>query len=88
MAQGLQAQMETGTILSQAAPQFLCPEGFGQDSWSRSAGPTCAHKCFSTHGKSALSRLYLGIESCDTGLALGYTSHLIFPYMHGYDAIC
>ena len=26
----LWVQMETGRVLSQAAPQFLCPEGSGQ----------------------------------------------------------
>jgi len=51
VAQGqLRAQTETGRILSQTAPQFLCPEG---SIWSRNVrssnvGLTCALKSVST----------------------------------------
>ena len=36
----LQVQTETGRILPQADPQFLCPEGSGQVPLSSSGGPT------------------------------------------------
>ena len=45
MAQGqLWAQMETGGLLSWAAPGFLCPEGSGWVPLSSSGGPTCTHR--------------------------------------------
>ena len=66
------AQMETGSILSQAAPHFLFPEGSRWVPLSRSGGLTCAHRLVSTPGRPALSwRWYLGMEHCGTGLALG-----------------
>jgi hypothetical protein len=72
VAQGLlKVQVETGRILSQAASRFLCPGGSGQVPWSRSGGPTCAHRCVSTPGRPALSWCYLGMESCGTGSAPG-----------------
>ena len=63
----LQAQMETGSILTQAAPQFLCPESSRWVPLSRSGGLTCAHSLVSTPGKPTLSRRYLRLESCVTG---------------------
>jgi hypothetical protein len=63
--------METGRILYQAAPQFLCPEIFGQVTLSTSGGPTCAHRLVSTPGRPALSWNYLSMDLCGIGSALG-----------------
>jgi hypothetical protein len=63
--------METGRILSQAAPWFLCPEGSRWVSLSRSVGLTCAHGCVCTPRTPALSLWYLGMEHYGTGSALG-----------------
>lgn len=53
----LWVQMETGRILSQAAPPLLSPEVSGWVPQSRSVGLTCAH---SIPGRPALSWRYLG----------------------------
>jgi hypothetical protein len=65
-------QMETGRILSHAAPWFLCPEGSQWVPLSRNVGLTCAHKCFHTPQRWALSpRWYLVMKCCGTGSAPG-----------------
>ena len=53
--------METERILSQAAPQFLCPEGSGCVPWSRSVGFTCVLSCVSTPRRPSLSLRDWGI---------------------------
>ena len=55
------AQTETGRILSQATPWFLCPEGSRQVPQIRSGGLPCAHRCVYTSGRRTLSQRYLGI---------------------------
>ena len=61
VAQGqLQKPMETGKILSQAAPRFHCPEGSRRVPQSRIA---YAHRHVSTPGKPALSWQDLDVES-------------------------
>ena len=52
----LWVQTETGRILSQSAPHFLCPEGSGQVPLRVSDGLTCAHRLVSTPGRPTLSQ--------------------------------
>jgi hypothetical protein len=74
-------QTETGRILSQAAPRFLCLEGSGRVPLSRSGGLTCAQRLVSTTGRPALSQQYLHMELCGTGLILFiYLSIYLFIY--------
>jgi hypothetical protein len=61
--------METGSLLSQATPQFLCPEGSGQVPLSSSGGPACTHSPVYTSGRLAPSRRYLGRDPCGRGAA-------------------
>ena len=56
-------QMETGKILLQAAPWFLCPEGLRQVPLCRSGGLTCAHRHVHTPGRPALSWSYFVCSS-------------------------
>ena len=66
----LQVQTEPRRILSQADPQFLCPEGSGQVPLSRSGGLTCACRHVSTPGRPAHSQWCLCMESYSTGSAV------------------
>lgn len=50
----LWVQMETGRILPQAPPQFLCHEGSRWVPLSRNGGLNCAHRCVCTPGRPAL----------------------------------
>jgi len=43
-------QAETGRVLSQTAPGFVCPEGSRQVPWSRSVGLTSALRCVKALG--------------------------------------
>ena len=67
----LQVQMETRRILSQAASQFLCPEGSGQVLQKISGGLLCVHRCASRPGRPAFSCQYFLMEHCGTASALG-----------------
>jgi hypothetical protein len=75
---------ETGRILSQAAPWFLCPEGSRQIPLSSSGGLTCVHRPVSTPGRPALSRHYLGMEHWATGSALGTDGNWKDPVPHSH----
>jgi hypothetical protein len=70
------ALTETGRILSQASPWFLCPEGSGQGPGTRTGGPTCVPWLVSASGRSSLSSWYLDMEHCDTGSTPG-TYHFV-----------
>ena len=67
----LWVQTETGRILSQSAPHFLCPEGSGQVPLRVSDGLTCAHRLVSTPGRPTLSQQYSAMEHCGTGSSPG-----------------
>ena len=72
VAQGqFQDQTETGKILSQAAPLFLCPEGSRWVPLSRGSGPTCAHRHVCSPGRPSPSQWFLGMECCGTGSISG-----------------
>jgi hypothetical protein len=63
-------------ILFLVVPWFLCPDGSGQvplgSRYLRiNGGLTCALRCVSTPGISALSQGDLGMENCGTGSTLG-----------------
>ena len=66
----LPAKRETGMILFQAPPHFLCAEGSRWVHQSRSGGLTCDHRLVSIPGRPALWQ-YLGMQCCGTGFALG-----------------
>ena len=51
-------QKETRSLLSQAAPQFLCPEGYGQVPLSSNGDPICTHRPVTTLGGLLLPRLF------------------------------
>jgi hypothetical protein len=63
--------MGTRRFLFQAAHRLLCPEASRWISQNRSGGPTCAHKCVSTCGRTALFQGDPGMETCGTGSAPG-----------------
>ena len=65
----LWAQMETGRLSSQAAPQFLCPGGSPKVPLSSSGGFTCVHRVDGNSVKLDLSQHYLGMEPWDRGSA-------------------
>jgi hypothetical protein len=65
------AQTETGRLLSQAVPQFLCPDSSGQVSLSSSHGPTCSHRLVCTPGSLALFQSHLVLEPSGRGPAPG-----------------
>jgi len=46
----LWVQAETGSVLSQTAPVFVCPEATRWVAWSRKVGLTCALTCVSITG--------------------------------------
>ena len=57
----LWAQMETGRLSSQAAPQFLCPGGSPKVPLSSSGGPACTHRLRSLHARlSRANAVYFG----------------------------
>ena len=65
----LQVHMETGRILSQTAPQFLCSEVSRKVPYCRRGGHTYAHRHVSTRGRPALSQWYLVLKLWGTGSA-------------------
>ena len=50
---------------------MFCPEGSGQVPLSRSGGLTCTNRLISTPGRPTLGQMYLGMEHCGMGSALG-----------------
>jgi hypothetical protein len=67
----LWVMIETGRLLSQVAPWFLCPEGSGRVPLNSSGGPICTHRPVHTPGGLTPSWCYFSIETCGRGSATG-----------------
>jgi hypothetical protein len=72
----LQTQMETRSLLSQAAPWFLCPEGSGWIPLSRNGGLTCTHRLVCTPEKLALVAAVFGYGALLQRISSGPVTHL------------